>query len=149
MHMVSSYTRPSAVSRITANAERYFEAALGTPHILPLGIILWIATITAAGFCVGQSSGAVQGWYVSVLVTTIVTGVTTAADFSGKKWITPVTVILGSFALLVSQSLWSEDREDAARAALFILQVIAVGIQLAAIANSSGRDRISEGMLSG
>ena len=55
------------------------------------------------------------------------------------------TVALGSFALLVSQSLWSEDKSDALATILFVVQLLAVGIQIGAISNSPGRGTLIGG----
>lgn len=119
---------------------KYFEEAFVYGDLfIVLGLALWVATMTLAIVLAANEDGARGDWYAAVAATTGIAGVTTALDFAGLKWITPCTVALGSFALLVSQSLWLENRADHLASALFMVQLLAVGIQIAAIANNSGR----------
>jgi hypothetical protein len=127
--------------------ERYFEQALGCAGILPMsvGFLLWVATVGGAGWLAADHHGETRNVYTAVAVMTAVAGFTAMIDFVwNARWVTPVTVAAGMFALLAGQSAWSEDRGDARRLALFIIQVVAVGIQFAAIANTPGRGPLGD-----
>jgi len=103
-----------------------------------LGFALWVATTVMAFVLAGSQTDL----YYAVAGFTVAAGITVCLDLCGRRWITPFTVAFGSAALLISQSLWSEDREDKSRQGLLGVQLMAVGIQLGAIANSNGRDLI-------
>ncbi len=127
--------------------ERYFAQALGCAGILPMsvGFLLWVATVGGAGWLAADHHGETRNVYTAVAVMTAVAGFTAMIDFAwNARWVTPVTVAAGMFALLAGQSAWSEDRGDARRLALFIIQVVAVGIQFAAIANTPGRGPLGD-----
>ena len=119
----------------------YFRQALGSDMIpMVLGFSLWVATVAMAGVLASEHHGETRNVYVAVAVTTGAAGVTAMIDFwRNARWITPVTVASGMFALFAGQSVWAEDRSNPSRLALFIIQVVAVGIQFAAIANTPGR----------
>lgn len=128
------------------NAELYFERALGTANFAWLGAVLFAATLVLAIVAASTEDGHRKDWYIAVAVTTAATGVSTGIDFGyNARWITPCTVALGSFALLVSQSLWSEDKSDALATILFVVQLLAVGVQIGAISNSPGRGTLIGG----
>ena len=121
------------------DAYAYFRAALGHGEFAVAGVVLYILTIALAAVAAHNEDAQRGDWYTAVAVTTAATGITAAADFAGHRWITPITVALGSFALLVSQSLWAEDRSNQIATGLFISQLAAVGIQIGAISNTPGR----------
>lgn len=114
----------------------YYDKALGGgPTFAVLGLALWITTV-GLSFYAGHHEDAA---YNVVGGLTALTGASVLIDFSGNKWITWLTVAAGSAALLISQSLWSDERDSFWRSLLLTIQVLAVGIQVGAIANTSGR----------
>lgn len=122
----------------------YFVEAFGKRagvYYAVLGGGLFVATTVLAFVARHHADGSQSDWYLAVAITTIMTGVSAAIDFRLEEGpLTPVTIGLGSFALLVSQSLWAEDRSDGIRLALFLVQLAAVAIQLGAISNTPGRE---------
>ena len=124
----------------TQNVYEYFNNSLGFGWFFAtIGALLWLTTVGLSFFLAWEQDGI----YWAVLVFTFLTGVTVSIDFRGVKWITAVTVAFGSAALFISQSLWTDDRGDPLRAFLLAIQLAAVGIQIGAIANSNGRDKLT------
>ena len=52
---------------------------------------------------------------------------------------TPCTISFGVFAVLVSASLWAQDKTNELALSLFAVQIAAISVQLGAIFNTSGR----------
>lgn len=120
------------------NAFDYFRDSLELPNFFVLlGSLLWIGTCVSAGLTanhVGVNPDARLYW--AVLGTTGATIVPLTLDYSTqRRYWTPITVALGSFAYLTSVALWSREISNPYRLATFITQTAAVSIQLAAIFN--------------
>lgn len=52
---------------------------------------------------------------------------------------TPCTISFGVFAVLVSASLWAQDKTNELALSLFAVQIAAISVQLGAIFNTPGR----------
>ena len=60
-------------------------------------------------------------------------------DYEGWKFMTPCTISFGVFAVLVSASLWAQDKTNELALSLFAVQIAAISVQLGAIFNTPGR----------
>ena len=124
-----------------SNVYNYFDDSLGYGLVFPIvGGALFMATVGLSLY-LGLNQ---DDEYFAVTAFTVAAGITAAVDFLGVKSITPLTVAFGSAALFIGQSLWTDDRADVLRAFLFGIQLVAVGIQIGAIANSKGRESIRD-----
>jgi len=74
------------------------------PHLVMItGFGLWIATVVLSSILADEKSGYTKDYYAAVAVLTGFTGVTTAIDlFFEQKWITMITITLGSIATFFS-----------------------------------------------
>ena len=63
-------------------------------------------------------------------------------DFEGWKFMTPCTISFGVFAVIVSASLWAQDKTNELALSLFAVQIAAISVQLGAIFNTPGRGNL-------
>ena len=52
---------------------------------------------------------------------------------------TPCTISFGVFAVLISASLWAQDKTNELALSLFAIQIAAISVQMGAIFNTPGR----------
>lgn len=137
----------------TAEAKKYFKAALGYESFAYLGALLFVATLSLAitasvtaeeVYVYNSTEIAVTKnervlWYALVAGSTFLTALSAYKDYEGWNFMTPCTISFGIFALIVSQSLWSQDKEDPIALSLFVVQILSISIQLGAIFNTAGR----------
>lgn len=110
-----------------------------------LGFVGFTTTLVLSGMISFQEEYTDTTYYKVIFGTTLATGITAGLDFGivTAKYITPITIALGSVATFFSVAMWSRDVESHTKLALLIVQLCSNSIMMGVIFNQN-RDALEK-----